>query len=46
MKNKSKKYEKTEAKQKEHKVVDLTGNGSKVQCCKQHYCVEPRMLDP
>ena len=27
-----------ELKQKQHAVVDVTGNGSKVQCCKEQYC--------
>ena len=27
------------AKQKQHPVVDVTGDGSKVQCCKQQYCI-------
>ena len=31
---------KTETKQKQHPVVDLTGDGSKVQCCKEKYCIE------
>ena len=30
MKNKSK---------KEHPVVDVTGNGNKVRCCKEQYCI-------
>ena len=25
-------------KQKQHTVVDVTGDGSKVQCCKEQYC--------
>ena len=25
--------------QKHHTVVDVTGNGSKVQCCKEEYCI-------
>ena len=28
-----------EPKQKQHPVVDVTGDGSKVQCCKEHYCI-------
>ena len=28
-----------EAKQKQHEVVDVTGDGSKVQCCKEKYCI-------
>ena len=29
-----------EPKQKQHQVVDVTGDRSKVQCCKEHYCIE------
>ena len=29
---------KTEPKQKQHPVVDVTGDGSKVRCCKEQYC--------
>ena len=36
--NNSKKNEETEPKQKQHPVVDVTGDGSKVQCCKEQYC--------
>ena len=28
-----------EPKQKQHPAVDVTGNGSKVQCCKVQYCI-------
>ena len=28
----------TEPKQKQHPVVDVTGDGSKVHCCKEQYC--------
>ena len=28
-----------EPKQKQHTVVDVTGDGSKVQCCKEQYCI-------
>ena len=35
---KSRKNEEVEPKQKQHPVVDVTGNGSKVQCCKKQYC--------
>ena len=28
-----------ELKQKQHPVVDETGDGSKVQCCKEQYCI-------
>ena len=37
--NNSRKNEKTEPKQKQHPVVDVTGDGSKVWCCKEQYCV-------
>ena len=37
--NNSRKNEETESKQKKHPVVDLTGDGSKVQCCKEQYCI-------
>ena len=36
--NNSRKNEETEPKQKQHPVVDVTGDGSKVQCCKEQYC--------
>ena len=26
-------------KQKHHPVVDVTGDGSKVRCCKEQYCI-------
>ena len=29
-----------EPKQKQHPVVDMTGDRSKVQCCKEQYCIE------
>ena len=35
----SRKNEETEPKQKQHSVVDVTGHGSKVQCCKEQYCI-------
>ena len=37
--NNSRKNEETEPKQKQHLVVDLTGDGSKVQCCKEQYFI-------
>ena len=33
------KKEQMEPKQKQHPVVDVTGDGSKVQCCKKQYCI-------
>ena len=33
-------FRKTEdTKQKQHPVVDVTGGGSKVRCCKEQYCI-------
>ena len=37
--NNSRRNEETEPKQKQHPVVDVTGNGSKIQCCKEQYCI-------
>ena len=37
--NNSRKNEGMEPKQKQHPVVDKTGNRSKVQCCKEQYCI-------
>ena len=37
--NNSRKNEDTELKQKQHLVVDVTGDGSKVQCCKEQCCI-------
>ena len=37
--NSSRKNEETEQKQKQCPVVDVTGDGSKVQCCKEQYCI-------
>ena len=34
--NNSRKNEQTEPKQKQHPVVDVSGDGSKVQCCKNN----------
>ena len=33
--NNSRKNEETESKQKQHPVVDVTGDRSKIQCCKK-----------
>ena len=35
----SRKKEELEPKQKQHPVVDVTGDGSQVLCCKQQYCI-------
>ena len=37
--NNSRKNEEMEPKQKQHPVVDVTGDGSKVRCCKEQYCI-------
>ena len=37
--NNSRKNEETEPKPKQHPVVDVSGDGSKVQCCKELYCI-------
>ena len=37
--NNSRKIEETEPRQKQHPVVDVTGDGSKVQRCKEQYCI-------
>ena len=35
----SRKNEGMESKQKQHRVVDGTGDRSKVQCCREQYCI-------
>ena len=37
--NNSRKNEGMEPKQKQHPVVDVTGDGSKVWCSKEQYCI-------
>ena len=37
--NNSRKKEEMEPKQIQHPVVDVTGNGSKVPCYKEQYCI-------
>ena len=37
--NNSRKIEEMERKQNQHPVVDVTGNGSKVPCYKEQYCI-------
>ena len=44
LRNNSRKNEETEPKQKHHPVLDVTGDGSKVQCYKEQYCLG--MLGP
>ena len=38
--NSSRRNEEAEPKQKQHPLVDVTGDGSKVRCCKEQYCLE------
>ena len=38
--NNSRKNEGMEPKQKQYPVVDVTGDRSKVQCCKEQYSIE------
>ena len=37
--NNSRKKEETEPKKKQHPVMDVTGDGSEVLCCKEQYCI-------
>ena len=37
--NNSRKKERMEPNQKQYPVVDVTGDRSKVQCCKEQYCI-------
>ena len=37
--NNSRKNEGTEPKQKQYSAVDVTGDRSKVRCCKEKYCI-------
>ena len=37
--NSSRKNEGVEPKQKQYPVVDVTGDRSKVRCCKEQYCI-------
>ena len=37
--NNSRRNEEMESKQKQHPVVDVTGDESKVQCCKEQYYI-------
>ena len=38
--NNPRKNEEKETKQKQHPVVDVTGDRSKIRCCKEQYCIE------
>ena len=44
--NNSRKNEGLEPQQKQQPVVDVTGDGSEVQCCENNTAQEPRMLSP
>ena len=37
--NNSRKSEEMEPKQKQHPVVDVTGDGNKIRCYKEQYCI-------
>ena len=37
--NNSRKNEEEKPKEKQHPVVDMIDDGSKVQCCKEQYCI-------
>ena len=37
--NNARKNEETESRQKQHPVVDVTGDGSKVRCCQEQLCI-------
>ena len=37
--NNSRKNEEMEPKQKQYPVEDVTGDRSKIQCCKEQYCI-------
>ena len=44
--NNSRKNEEMEPKQKQYAVVDVTGDSSKVRCCKEQYCTGTCKLGP
>ena len=44
--NNARKKEETEPQQKQCPVVDVTHDGSKVQCCKEQYCIATWNLGP
>ena len=41
--NNYRKNEGMEPKQKQYSVVDVTADRSKIQCCKEQYCIGPVM---
>ena len=44
--NNSRKNEEMEPKRKQRPVLDVTGDGSKVRCCKNNIAQEPGMSSP
>ena len=44
--NNYRKNEGMEPKQKQYPVTDVTGDRSKVQCCKEQYCIETWNVRP
>ena len=44
--NNSRKNEEKESKQRQHPIVDVTGNGSKVHAIKSNTAYKPEMLGP
>ena len=44
--NNSRKNEEKEPKEKQHPVVDVTGDRSKALCSKEQYCIGPGMSGP
>ena len=44
--NSSRKDEGMEPKQKHLPLVDMTGDGTKVQCCKEQYCIGTWNVSP
>ena len=45
-KNSSRKNKEAERKWKQHPLVDVTGNESKIQCYKEQHCIETWILSP
>ena len=44
--NNTRKNEGMELKQKQHPVVDVTGDRNKVRCCKEQYCIGTWNVSP
>ena len=44
--NNSRKNERMEPKQKQYPAVDVTGDRSKVRCCKEQYCIGTWNVSP